>query len=245
MNLRDMYGNPAISTRGAYLTLMGSISKKTIVDGANFTKIENGNFSYLHLIEAQEVLKLMLTIGDLMLNSVTVNITSVSSAAINFNESVNAITLQLYGTLLPMPVVTSIVHATSQATEFEVAPLVAHRLEVPVLRSSSVSFNSSRRFGLDPGLLATMELQGQNGIRWNFNGTWHSGNHSYVIFFRLPTLGQFSANITLRHPASLQTAQVGSLANKSQGLLQLSLCLCFVVAFQALSGAQQQAACND
>ncbi|GIM03190.1 hypothetical protein Vretimale_7995 [Volvox reticuliferus] len=202
LTLLDEYGNSALTARNVSVSFVGPVSGHTIVAGANFSRLGSGSglFRYVHVLKAQEQLIIWLNVSGTVVANVTLNVSAISSASVAFNESVRAAIIQLYGSTEIQPL------ANWTNSFLQAAAIVGHRLEVPVLRSPSAPASYSRGFGSDPGLIATLELSAQTETRMTFNGTWYGGNQSYVIFFRAPTLGPYSATVRLQHPTN-QSAQ--------------------------------------
>ncbi|GLI62029.1 hypothetical protein VaNZ11_004606, partial [Volvox africanus] len=200
LKLFDEYDNPALTARNVSVSLVGPVSKHAILAGANFSRLGAGSglFRYVHVLAAQEQLIICLNVSGTVVANVTLNVSAISPASVAFNESVRAAIVQFYGRTEIQPL------GNSTNSSLEAAAVVGHRLEVPVLPSASASY--SRGFRFDPGLMAALELSAQNGTQMNFSGSWHGGNHSYVIFFRVPRVGIYSATVRLQHLTN-QSAQ--------------------------------------
>ncbi|GLC66107.1 hypothetical protein PLESTF_000385600 [Pleodorina starrii] len=224
LTLRDSYGNPALAARNVSVWLVGPASKRTILPGSNFSSLQDaaaggsgsgsgssGLFRYVHVLEAQELLTVWLNVSGTTVGNATLNVSSVSPSAVDYNSSVGKAVVQMYGSTEVLPVTAQ--SQTGASGVLEVAALVTHRLDVPAVRASSAALLASSSssspsywgFGADPGLLASLELSSPTGtgVDLVFNGSWYGANHSYVIFFRTPAVGLYSATIMLRHPADL------------------------------------------
>jgi hypothetical protein len=203
--LRDSYGNPALAARNVSVSLVGPISKRTVVAGANLSSLVPGSgmFRYVHVLEAREQLIVWLNVSGTTVANASVNVSAVSPSAIAFNASLQNAKVQLYGS-------NSLMNIAGLGIALQAPPLVGHLLEVPVLRSSydgMLSSASGGRFGADLGLVAALELSGDTGSQSLFKGSWYGRNYSYVIPFWAPAVGAYTAALRLQHP-TIQTAQV-------------------------------------
>ncbi|KXZ41637.1 hypothetical protein GPECTOR_350g101 [Gonium pectorale] len=207
--LFDTFGNPTLGAINTSVALVGNASRRTVVPGTNFTAAGAGRFRYVHTLEAQEKLTATLTVSGAVANSVSLNVSAASPAAVAFAPSLAGATVQLYGSSLRL--------AASPGAVLQGLALATHRLFVPVLRPTG------RSFGGDPGLLATAAITGGNGTKLAFNGIWSGANRAYEVFFRVPTTGLHQMVVTLRHPA-VQTAQasVSVALNATQPLLPVN-----------------------